>query len=196
MNEERNQNRNQIIRIDAKNCFVESLNDSFEIGRIHFNFASYDLTKPAGSRQTNCINIYIPVEEFLETSGYIRLYYCRGELEYRKNENNTKAVRQWLGGTSAEKLLRLGKPRADGKSLSRIAQISWGNKSAVLFSAASGPGETDEKGLIRPAFGNRPENYVMIPMTYESLVQLFAVTEAHYTAWLAAKYMKEGADNA
>ncbi len=194
MTEERNQN--QIIRIDAKNCFVESLNDSFEIGRIHFNFASYDLSKPAGSRQTNSISIYIPVEEFLETSGYIRLYYCKGELDFRKRENNSKAVRQWLGGTSAEKLNRLGKARPDGMSLSRVAQIGWGNKTDVLFSAASGPGQTDEKGLIRPAFGNKPENYVMIPMTYESLIRLFAVTEAHYNAWLTAKYMKEGAKNA
>ncbi len=186
----------QIIRIDAKGCFVESLKDTFEISRIHFCFSSYDMTKPAGSRQTNCIHIYIPVNEFLETAGYIRLYYCKGELEYRKNENNSKAVRQWLGGTSAEKLLRLGKPRSDGKSLSRIAQISWGNKTDVLFSAASGPGQTDEKGLIRPAFGSKPENYVMVPMTYESLVQLFAVTEVHYTAWLAAQYAKECENNA
>ena len=31
-----NYNNNQITRKDAKNCFVESLNDSFSIGKIHF----------------------------------------------------------------------------------------------------------------------------------------------------------------
>ena len=41
MNDDRN--RSQIIRIDARNCFVESLNDAFEIGKAHFTFASYDL---------------------------------------------------------------------------------------------------------------------------------------------------------
>lgn len=30
MNDDRN--RSQIIRVDARNCFVESLNDAFEIG--------------------------------------------------------------------------------------------------------------------------------------------------------------------
>lgn len=50
MNDDRN--RNQIIRIDARNCFVESLNDAFEIGKAHFTFASYDLSKPSGQRQT------------------------------------------------------------------------------------------------------------------------------------------------
>ena len=37
MNDDRN--RSQIIRIDARNCFVESLNDAFEIGKAHFTFA-------------------------------------------------------------------------------------------------------------------------------------------------------------
>ncbi|MCB6647068.1 hypothetical protein LI154_17820 [[Clostridium] scindens] len=46
MNEDRNQH--QIIRKDARNCFVESLNDAFEIGRIHFAFATYDLSRPIG----------------------------------------------------------------------------------------------------------------------------------------------------
>ena len=37
-------NNNQITRKDAKNCFVESLNDSFGIGKIHFSFATYDVS--------------------------------------------------------------------------------------------------------------------------------------------------------
>lgn len=76
MNDDRN--RNQIIRIDARNCFVESLNDAFEIGKAHFTFASYDLSKPSGQRQTNSIQIYIDMAEVLEL--------CRklmgGELRY------------------------------------------------------------------------------------------------------------------
>lgn len=46
MNDDRN--RSQIIRVDARNCFVESLKDAFEIGKAHFTFASYDLSKPSG----------------------------------------------------------------------------------------------------------------------------------------------------
>ena len=54
-----NYNDNQITRKDARNCFVESLNDSFNIGKIHFVFASYDVSKPVGQRQNNNIHIYI-----------------------------------------------------------------------------------------------------------------------------------------
>lgn len=79
MAEERNQY--QITRKDAKNCFVESLSDSFEIGKIHLVFATYDTSKPAGQRQTNNIPIYITVDEFLEL---YRKVAC-GELWYNVN---------------------------------------------------------------------------------------------------------------
>lgn len=57
MDEKRNQN--QIIRKDARNCFVESLNDAFSIGKAHLAFATYDISRPVGQRQTNNIHIYI-----------------------------------------------------------------------------------------------------------------------------------------
>ena len=44
MKEDRN--KNQIVRKDARNCFVESLKDTFAIGRIHLAFATYDLSRP------------------------------------------------------------------------------------------------------------------------------------------------------
>ena len=64
MSDDRNQE--QIIRKDARNCFVESKSDSFDRNRIHFFFATYDTTKPEGARYINTVNIYIPAEEFLE----------------------------------------------------------------------------------------------------------------------------------
>lgn len=187
MPEERNQN--QIIRIDARNCFVESLNDSFGFGKAHFTFASYDLSKPSGQRQTNSIQIYIDIAELLEL--------CRklvgGELRYmmqnRKKTGDSTPLFQHLGGTSAEKLARYGRPRADGKSLSRTAQLICGSKTDLLFVADSGPGETNEKGLIVPRFGKNPENHVSVSMTFESFSALMLMTKTHYAAWLTAFYM-------
>ena len=51
MSEERNNNQ-QIIRKDAKGCFVEVLNDSFEIGRVHMFFATYDVNKRYHTKKT------------------------------------------------------------------------------------------------------------------------------------------------
>ncbi len=45
MNDERN--RDQIVRKDARGCFVESLSDAFGIGKAHFAFAAYDMKRPS-----------------------------------------------------------------------------------------------------------------------------------------------------
>ena len=73
-------------------------------------------------------------------------------------------------------------------SLSRIAQIICGNKCDILFVADSGPGEENEKGLIVPRFGNKPENHVAVSMTFDSLSELLLMTKTHYEAWLSAYY--------
>ena len=184
-------NKNQIIRKDARNCFVESLNDSFEIGKIHFNFATYDLSKPKGKRQTNNISIYIAVDEFLELC---RKLEC-GELKYiinsKKDKGDSSPIYQTLGGTSAERLKELNRSRADGKSLSRTMQINVGNKSNLLMIADSGPGETDDKGLIVPKYGTRPENHVVVSLTFESLSSLLLITKTHYSAWVSSWYARQ-----
>lgn len=187
MEEARNQH--QIIRKDAKNCFVESLSDSFDKGKAHFAFATYDLNKPAGNRQTNCVHIYISIPELLELC---RKLTC-GELRYlwqaRKKAADNEPILKWLGGTSAEKLVQYGKPRPDGKSLSRVAQLLAGQKVDFLFTASSGPGDKDAKGLIVPRFGKKPENHVSVGLSWDALAELLLFTKAHYEAWLTAWYL-------
>ena len=189
MQEERNQS--QIIRKDAKNCFVESLSDAFCKGKAHFAFATYDVNKPAGQRQTNNVHIYISIPELLELC---RKLTC-GELRYiwqeRKKTGDNRPIQEWLGGTSAEKLRQYGKPRPDGKSLSRVCKLLAGQKTDFLFIADSGPGETDSKGLIVPRFGKNPENHVSVSMTWDALAELLLFTKTHYEAWLAAWYLSQ-----
>lgn len=183
-------NENQIIRKDARNCFVESLNDAFPIGKIHLTFATYDLSKPAGHRQTNNIHIYLSVGELLELCRKLECGELRYQLQLKRKNGEKSPLYQCLGGTSAEKLRQLGRPRSDGKSLSRIVQLVPGTKSDFLFVADSGPGEVNDKGLIVPKFGNKPENHVAISMSLESLSELFLVTRIHYQAWLGVLYNK------
>ena len=187
MNDERNQE--QIIRKDARNCFVESKNDSFDRNRIHFFFATYDTSKPEGARYINTVNIYIPAEEFLEL--------CRklgsGELKYivkeKKKNNDESDIYKTMGGTSAERLKQFNKERTDGMSLSRCFRISIGRKTEVALTADSGPGETDEKGLIVPRYKGKPENHVAIGMSFDDFSELMLMTKAHFDAWLTARYM-------
>lgn len=87
MQDERNQN--QIIRKDARECFVESLSDAFSFSKAHFAFASYDVSRPAGHRQTNCIHIYIGMDEILEIC---RKLEC-GELRYLLQSKKRRMIK-------------------------------------------------------------------------------------------------------
>lgn len=185
------ENQSQIVRKDARGCFVESLNDFFVVGKVHFAFAAYDVNLPPGQRQTNNIHIFIGVDELQEIC---RKLSC-GELQYmmqqKKKTGDRNPLLEWLGGTSAEKLANSGRSRADGKSLSRTAKLLCGTKSDLLFIADSGPGEQNKQGLIVPRFGKNPENHVAVSMTWNAFSELFLLTREHYQAWLSAKYLKD-----
>lgn len=170
---------------------METLNDAFEIGKIHFTFATYDLNHPSGQRQTNNIQIYLDAADFLEICRQISSGEFRWQMNKQRENSDTTPLFSHLGGTAADKLRQYGRPRADGMSLSRTAQILPGKKVDLLFVADSGPGETDSKGLIVPRFGKNPENHVSVGMTFQSLSKMFLLTKAHYDAWLSAWYYKE-----
>ncbi len=191
MQDERNQD--QITRKDARDCFVESLRDCFQIGRIHFTFASYDLTRPPGQRQTNQIQIYIPVGEFLNLCRKLECGELRYLMQNRKQSGDRRPIYETLGGTSAEKLARQGRPRPDGRSLSRVMQLLAGSKCDLLLIADSGPGDTTDKGLIVPKFGKNPENHVAVSMSFDLFSELLLETKINYQAWLSAWYVSCGA---
>lgn len=188
MVEERN--RDQIIRKDARNCFVESLSDSFDLGKAHLVFATYDSSKPAGERQTNNVNIYIDMSEVLELCRKFAGGEMRRLVKYKKDKQDNSPIQEWLGGTTAEKLARRGRARADGMSLSRVAKLIVGSKTDFVLIADSGPGEQTERGLIVPRFGNQPEQHVFLSLSWEDLSELLLMTKTHYEAWLAASYAR------
>ena len=183
------QNYYQIVRVDARDSFIESLWDSFQFGRFHLGFSSYDMTRPEGERQTAHVNIYIDVGDFFDLIRRLNSGELRHEVQAQRGSNNFKPLFEVLGGTSAEKLIKLGRPRPDGMSLSRTAQLLPGKRSDFLFVAKSGPGQQNKTGLIVPRFGNAPENNVSVPLTVAALTKLLVVSEKHYEAWLTAMYM-------
>lgn len=189
-NDTDDRNRNQIIRVDARNCFVESLSDAFEIGKAHLAFTAYDLKRPVKQRQTDSVHIYIGMAGFLELCRKLSCGELRYMMQEKRRNKDSGPLQEWLGGTSAEKMFRYGRAREDGMSLSRIARLFCGERADFLFVADSGPGEQNEKGLIVPRFGKNPENHVSVSMNWESLSGLLLLTKTHYEAWLAAWYAR------
>jgi len=182
-------NRYQIIRKGARNCFVETKSDCFINNKIHLEFSQYDMARQKGERQTNHVHIYINVPEFLHLTHEALSGALHMRAKQLKELNDPKPLYEHLGGTSAERLAQYGRPRPDGKSVSRIVKLIWGQKVDYLFVADSGPGEADTKGLIVPRFGKNPENYVSVGLSWRNLDEILLMTITHYQAWLTAQYV-------
>lgn len=95
-----------------------------------------------------------------------------------------------MGGTSAEKLNHQGKSRNDGNGESRQLKLMVGTKKRFVLSAETGPGKKDDKGLIVPLYGNKPEHRIIIGMNNDELKGFALVLNAHIQAFLSAKYTK------
>ena len=91
------QNLTQIIRKDARGCFVESLWDAFSYGKAHLVFASYDMNRPAGQRQTNNIHIYLSMTELLELCRKAESGELRYLLQAHKKNGSKDPIYQCFG---------------------------------------------------------------------------------------------------
>lgn len=173
----------QIIRKDAKNCFVETKSDCFGIGKVVMNFVSYDASKPEGNRATNSVSVFLPMDDVLLLASQI----TGGELARIANEKRSKSdmkpIYQHLGGTNAEKA-----KREDKMSLSRNVALTVG-RSALFLTAEAGPGEVSGNGIIVPKY-SKPEQRVSVSLSQDDFAKLILTTVAHYQAYLAAVYMK------
>ena len=188
MSREKEENLYQIIRKDAKNCFVEVLNDSFAIGRAHLFFATYDLSKPKNQRYTNTVDIYLPMSEVVELCRKLESGIFGAKVKEYKANKDSSSLYESLGGISAKRLKEKGKQRKDKKSLSRVMNIIAGQKADIMLIAESGAGEESDKGLIVPKFGDNPENKVVVGMTFAAFSEMVLMTKLHYSAWLTGWY--------
>lgn len=184
-------NWGQIIRKDAKGCFVEIKNDCFHLDKVHLQFVSYDTTLPKGERYTNNINIYVDIPEFLALAQEAASGTLHMRMQQYKQARKQEPLYEHLGGTSARQLAKYGRARSDGKSLSRVVKLTTAAKSDYFLTADSGPGEENKTGLIVPRFGTKPEQHVSVILSWRQLNELLLTAAEHYRAWLAAKYAAE-----
>ena len=186
---------NQIIRLDGNKCFMEVLNDAFPIGKVHFGFYTYDVGKAEGSRITNNIQIYLSIPEFLalaqEISSGRLCQKAQVSLEQSKQSRSFPCpVFESLGGTSAERLRKMGQSRPDNMGISRQFRIIPGTKKPFLLNAESGPGQADQKGLIVPKYKTgQGEQKVMVPADYNMMLRMAETVQIHIQAYFSACYL-------
>lgn len=186
---------NQIIRIDGKNVFLEVLNSAFQIGKVQMNFLEYDVTKDKGKRIKHDIAIYVDIDKFLVLSNDVlngrisALAIKAREEQQRGNFKYCKEIWDDIGGISAETLIKRGKERADGRSLSRQIKLTPGDKVPWVVSAETGPGELTKTGLIVPRYtGNKPEVVIRVPISSEDLKRWILIVKAHIEGYISSQY--------
>lgn len=184
------QQRNyQIIRIDGKNCFLEVMTGQFHKGKVILNFEQYDDTKAKGERTVARITYFMPFDKFLQLEQDVRSGKLAKLAEKEKSINKyPNAIYTDLTGTSSELLKRNNQARPDGNSESRQLKIIPGLKAEFMMQAEKGAGEKSATGIIKPLYGNKPEQKVSIPMSGNDLKRLFSLTTLHITSYLASQY--------
>lgn len=169
----------QIIRLDGKNKFVESLSRGFDIGKVMFNFVEYDDKRKAGDRIVQNVTVYMDFAKFR-----VFAQDMLSGLLARKAAENKGKVFEDLTGTPADKLKQHGRERQDGKAESRKIYLGPSSK-GFFFTAESGPGERSETGLIKPA--GKAEKKVSIPIDAEQAKSLVLMTLASMNAYESGK---------
>lgn len=183
------QRNHQIIRLDGKNCFVEVMTGQFFKGKVILNFEQYDDTKPKGQRTVAKITYFIPFDKFLQLSQDIKSGKLAKLAEKEKANNKYPgAVYTDLTGTSEELLKRNNQERPDGKSESRQFKIIPGLRAEFMLQAEKGPGEKSSTGIIKPLYGNKPEQKVAIPMSGDDLKKLFLLTETFIIGYISSQF--------
>lgn len=183
------QRNHQVIRIDGKNCFVEIMTGQFHKGKVILNFEQYDDTKAKGERTVARITYFMPFDKFLQLEQDVKSGKLAKLAEKEKLANKyPNAIYTDLTGTSSELLKRNNQARPDGHSESRQLKIIPGLKADFMFQAEKGPGEKSDKGIIKPLYGNKPEQKVAIPMSGNDIKRLFALTKIHIVGYLTSQY--------
>ena len=173
----RQQNPNQIIRKDGRNVFVEALRVAFPIEKVQLKFMSYDMNQNKGHRAQDVIDIYLDFAAFLRMSHDIMTGCIYGKLAQEKKAGKPGIMTLYQGGVSTAALAASQKSRPDGKALARKLSVFIGDKYPLCFVAESGPGESIQKGLIAPRWGNKPEHKVVISMSADDAPKKSVVFE-------------------
>lgn len=194
----------QIFRADGKNCFIEVINNAFEIGKVQINSIQYD---PAnGNKQSASIPCYMNVDTF-EVLVQDFLSGRIPALAKKEKEKTIEAKKQYanhifedMGGIPSAKLSKERKDKfnfdiPEGMAISRIFRITPSLKDNYpwVLSGQIGLGKENASGLIVPQ--GAPKEIVRVPMTDESMKKMLLTVKRELYGFTAAQYMKKNDEN-
>jgi len=165
----REENLNQIIRIDGNNCFMEALRNAFPIGKIQLNFFQYDKNREKGNKFTNEINIYLDFKDF------DNIYYEIMHSGITIKDINAKALNPALKEYEKQVILhRGGSQSSENVNIIKARQLKIfkGRVKPIVLRAEIGKGQKNKQGGYTMV--GSPERYVDIGMEYHDLERLLS----------------------
>ena len=181
----REENLNQIIRIDGKNCFMEALRNAFPIGKIQINFFQYDTTKEKGNKMTNEINIYLDFKDF--DTIYYEIMHSGATIK----NMNAMAMNPSLKEYEKQIILHRGgstNSENPNEINARQLKIFKGRTKPVVLRAEIGKGQKNKQGGYTMI--GSPERYVDIGMDYHDLEKLLSEIHRALAAYEVEKTMQ------
>ena len=180
-----NRDLQQVLRIDAKNVFLEVMLSGLIYDKVLVNFKSYDLNQPSGSRTQAEIGIFMDMydaELFARDIMSGRIFKLAQKAVREAHEKKSKYpnhVYESLGGIP-------GKKQPDGIPIARVLQLSPGSDLPWVFCAKQGPGHETKEGLI---VLDHADQTIRVPMYDESLKKFAIALERVTRIWEQLRFM-------
>lgn len=182
-----------IIKIDSAKSFLD-IREAFcfgdeVVGKIVFQFRSYDKNKPKGQKITQQIDFYMDMED----ASYFAEIFKSGRIQGLCKAAKDKAYREGKNLSFAFGYTKFGGSAA--KKISRQLKIQTGDDERLWIRALEGPGTVEDKGTIKPAYKDSDaDNKVAMVLDEEQVKKIgLAIERAifYFDTWNALGIVKE-----
>jgi len=177
--------------IQGKSSFCKFKANAFEIDKLLVDFVAWNATT---GKAMKTVSYYIDIDKALILAndiltGRIDALLTKSKEDFANSSGSSKRIKpvwEQLGGNNEEVAKAKG-IRTDGKAQSRSVSITAGEKAYCTLSAQSGPGNTNERGLIVPEYANS-ETFIVVGANAELLKGMALKIQSEWAAFLADQY--------
>ena len=187
--------RSDVFEINNLETFCKIKMDMARQNMLMFSFVNFDSSKSAGEKVLAEATAYIdfPTAKLFAQdilSGRITaLAKKEQDRVSAANEKYCKPIWTQMGGSNEKKCAEKGW-RTDGKAISRVLNLTPGSKKPYILTIQQGAGESNDKGLIVPKFGTKPEVQIRVALDNDTLKQMALMINTHIDGFIAAQYAR------
>lgn len=176
----------QVLRIDGKGCFVETMLTGLPYDKVMLGFKAYDRTASPGNRSKSDIAIFMDMYEAQRLSRDIlsgrisTLGKIAKEKAKAEGKQYPSAVFENQGGTPAKRT-------ANGVAIARVFAILPGASQPWVLAAKQGKAHETPEGLI--VMDGKPDTTIRVPVSNEKLKEFALAIETVVRIWEQLRFV-------